>query len=185
MLKIIFTFHLVWFVFLLFFASLVPSLLYSYGPVTLPLSNWKSFINSPSTRNRVQRASRGQAGLSALSRLFCKAGDTARFWGWNPLRPFEGTRKSHRGIHVVFYLCLYVHMCTLQVNHYVPGTALPPRTNFRGKMKKGREALAVGFDPEMSNCFSISYAQNTGNYARTKSSGTNVQTQMTPLRFTA
>lgn len=57
-----------------------------------------------------------------------------------------------------------------------------------GREKKENEenlALAVGFDPEMSNYFSIPYAQNRENYARTKSCGTNDQAQMTPFGFTA
>lgn len=64
-----------------------------------------------------------------------------------------------------------------------------PCTNLRekGEKKENEEnlALAVGFDPEMSNYFSIPYAQNRENYARTKSCGTNDQAQMTPFEFTA
>lgn len=81
-------------------------------------------------------------------------------------------------------------MCTLAANHCVPGAILPPCTNLREKGEKKKEseenlALAVGFDPEMSNYFSIPYAQNRENYARTKSCGTNDQAQMTPFGFTA
>lgn len=81
-------------------------------------------------------------------------------------------------------------MCRLRKNHCAPGAILPPCTDPREKErgKKGNEknlALALGFDPEMSNYFSIPYAQNRENYARTKSCGTNDQAQMTPFRFTA
>ncbi len=65
-----------------------------------------------------------------------------------------------------------------------------PLYQFEGEGREKKEngenlALAVGFDPEMSNYFSIPYAQNRENYARTESCGTNDQAQMTPFGFTA
>lgn len=90
---------------------------------------------------------------------------------------------------VLYFIYACTYTCTLRANHCVPGAILPlvPIWGRRGEKKENEEnlALAIGFDPEMSNYFSIPYAQNRENYARTKSCGTNDQAQMTPFGFTA